>query len=162
MDAQPSEIKPLPLPKWRERIRALNNIPPLLRMVWESAPKAVGSNLVCRILSGLIPLAMLYVTRVIIDSIIAFRSHGIALPRNFWYLIALEFGLASLATILARLIDFCDTVLADKFTRHIGTRIMEHASKLDLTRFEDPTFNDKMMCSPSEGREVTLSAMPSC
>jgi len=144
MIAQPSENVAQPHSRWRERLQALNNIPPLFRMVWQSAPKAVASNLTCRIIAGLIPLAMLYVTRIIIDSIIGFRSHGIALPRNFWYLIGLEFGLASLATILARLIDFCDTVLADKFTRHIGTRIMEHASKLDLTRFEDPTFNDKM------------------
>jgi ATP-binding cassette, subfamily B, bacterial len=143
MDARPSVVNPLPLPRWRERIQALNNIPPLFRMVWESAPKPVASNLACRIIGGVIPLAVLYVTQKIIDSLIA-HSHGTPLPGHFWWLIGIEFLLATLATILARLIDFCDSVVADKFTRHIGTRIMEHASQLDLTQFEDPTFCDKM------------------
>ena len=154
MNAKPSEVEieaeieageiEQPLPKWRERIRALHNVAPLFRMVWESAPKAVGANLASRVMAGLIPLAMLRVTQVIFDSIVALKVPGTSLPRNFWWLIALEFGLASLATILARTIDFCDTVVADKFTRHIGTRIMEHASRLDLARFEDPKFCDKM------------------
>jgi ATP-binding cassette subfamily B protein len=113
-------------------------------MVWESAPRAVGANLVCRVIAGLVPLAILFVTRVIIDSIEALRSHGTPLPATFWWLIVLEFVLAGTATIVSRLIDFCDSVVADKYTRHIGTRIMEHASKLDLTRFEDPLFCDKM------------------
>ncbi len=143
MDVRPSEPVPQPLPRWRERIRALNNIPPLFKMVWESAPRPVAANLACRILGGLIPLVMLYVTQKIIDAIIA-HSHGSPLPARFWWLIGIEFGLATLATILARLIDFCDSVVADKFTRHIGTRIMEHSSRLDLTQFEDPTFCDKM------------------
>ena len=143
MSPEPSQNGPDPLPRWRERIQALNNIPPLFRMVWESAPKAVSANGASRVAIGLLPVAMLKVTSLIIDAI-ASKSHGAPLPHYFWWLIALEFGLASLGTALARLIDFCDTVLADKFTRHIGTRIMEHASRLDLTRFEDPGFCDTM------------------
>ncbi|MGA8143170.1 MAG: ABC transporter ATP-binding protein [Candidatus Acidiferrales bacterium] len=144
MNVQPSENAPQSLHKWRERIQALRNIPPLFRMVWESAPKAVGANIACRLCAGVVPLAMLKVTQLIIDALYALKSNGTPLPGFFWWLIVLEFGLASLLTILARLIDFCDSVLADKFTRHIGTRIMEHASRLDLTRFEDPVFCDKM------------------
>ncbi len=144
MDTKPSEEAQQSLSKWQERIQALHNIPPLFRMVWESAPKPVGANVTCRILAGLIPLAMLRVTQAIIAALYGLQSQGRALPGYFWWLIALEFGLAGLATVLARLIDFCDSVIADKFTRHIGTQIMEHASSLDLTRFEDPVFCDKM------------------
>jgi ATP-binding cassette, subfamily B, bacterial len=134
----------LPGSKWRERVKALRNIPPLFRIVWEAAPRTVASSALVRSLAALVPLAVLGVTRSIIDSIYALRSHGVPLTSNFWWLVALEFGLASLATILARIIDFCDTVLADKFTRHISTRMMEHASRLDLSRYEDPLFHDRM------------------
>jgi ATP-binding cassette, subfamily B, bacterial len=144
MSEAPSDGHPQHIPGWRERVQALKNVPPLFRMVWESAPKAVSANMIFRVVAGLIPLAILYVTRIIIDSIYGLRSQGTALPSYFWWLIATEFALAGIATILARLIDFCDSVVADKYTRHIGTRIMEHASKLDLTRFEDPVFCDKM------------------
>jgi ATP-binding cassette subfamily B protein len=78
------------------------------------------------------------------------------LPRIFWYLVVLEFGLATLAAILGRLIEFCDTVLADKFTRHISTRIMEHASRLDLSRFEDPAFCDKMERARVQGTDRVM------
>ena len=144
MNAKPSDDPQQSLSKWQERIQALHNVPPLFRMVWQSAPKAVGANVSCRILAGLLPLAMLGVTQAIIAALDSLQSRGTALPKYFWWLIALEFGFAGLGTVLARLIDFCDSVIADKFTRHIGTRIMEHASSLDLTRFEDPVFCDKM------------------
>ena len=60
------------------------------------------------------------------------------------------------ATILARLTDFCDSVLADKYTRHISTRIMEHASRLDLTRYEDPSFCDKMERARVQGTDRVM------
>jgi len=144
------------LPKWRERIRGLNNVPPLFKMVWEAAPAAVASSLVLRLVVSLIPVSMLAITRVIIDSIYGLTSQHRALPGFFWWLVALEFGLASLGTILARLTDFCDTVLADKYTRHVSTRIMEHASRLDLTRYEDPSFCDKMERARVQGTDRVM------
>ena len=144
------------LPKWRERIRGLNNVPYLFKMVWEAAPSAVASSLFLRLVISLIPVAMLAITRVIIDSIYALTSQHRALPELFWWLVALEFCLASVGTILARLTDFCDSVLADKYTRHISTRIMEHASRLDLTRYEDPSFCDKMERARVQGTDRVM------
>lgn len=145
-----------PLPRWRDRIRALHNVPPLFRMVWESAPLAVVSGLSLRLVTALIPLAMLAVTRYIIDSIVALRSQHTSLPSSFWWLVVIEFGLACLGTLLGRLIDFSDTLLADKFTRHISTKIMEHASKLDLSRYEDPLFWDKMDRARVQGTDRVM------
>jgi ATP-binding cassette, subfamily B, bacterial len=129
---------------WRYRIKALTNIPPILKMVWESAPAIVSCSLFCRFVAALVPLAMLVVTRVIIDSINGLSGHHTPLQGAFWWLVALEFGLATLAMGMGRIVDFCDAVLADKFTCHINTRIMEHASSLDLLSYEDPLFHDKM------------------
>jgi ATP-binding cassette, subfamily B, bacterial len=144
------------VPKWRERIRALRNAPPLFKMIWEAAPGAVAASLLLRFAISLIPVAVLAVTRVIIDSIYALTSRHTALPRNFWWLVGLEFGLACLGTVFARLTDFSDTVLADKYMRHISTRIMEHASRLDLTRYEDPAFCDKMERARVQGTDRVM------
>ena len=129
---------------WRCRIQALTNIPPVLKMVWESAPTIVSSSLLSRFVAALVPLAMLAVTRIIIDSINGLTGHHKPLPGAFWWYVAIEFALATLAMILGRVVDFCDAVLADKFTCHINTRIMEHAASLDLLSYEDPLFHDKM------------------
>jgi ATP-binding cassette subfamily B protein len=143
-----------PSPKWRERLKALRlNTPPIIRMVWESASKVVIANLSARLVAALIPLAMLAVTKLIIDAIFRLLSNHKALPTYFWWLVVLEFALASLATILVRVLDFCDSVLADKFTRHISTRIVKHASRLDLTSYEDPLFYDMMERARVQGTD---------
>ncbi|HEY4819133.1 MAG TPA: ABC transporter ATP-binding protein [Candidatus Acidoferrum sp.] len=140
-------------PRWRERLRALRNIPPVLRMVWEAAPTVIVASVTLRVMTALLPLAVLKVTQVIIDDVYNLTAHHTALPHYFWWLVALEFGLASLAAILARMINFCDVVLADKYSRHISTKIMEHASRLDLTSFEDPLFYDRMERARVQGTD---------
>ena len=141
-------------PKWRERVAALKNIPPVLRMVWEAAPGVIAAGLACRVLVALIPLAALAVTRVIVNDIVDFRAHGGTLPHNFWWLVALEFTLAGvLAGILIRMVNFFEIVLADRYSKHISTKIMEHASRLDLTSFEDPLFYDKMERARVQGTD---------
>jgi len=129
---------------WKERLNALKNIPPVLRMVWDSGRAVVLSGSVLRVVAALIPLSMLGVTRWIIDAIVAHVSSRQPLPHPFWWFVALGFALATLGTVLIRTIDYCDSLLADKFTRHISVRIMEHASRLDLVCYEDPVFYDKL------------------
>src|ERR1700687_1499511 len=143
-----------PTPRWRERVAALKNIPPVLRMVWEAAPRVILASITCRVLAALIPVAALVVTRVIVNDIFNLLKHQTALPSHFWWLVALEFVLAGVAAgILVRLINFCDIVLADKYSRHISTKIMEHASRLDLTSFEDPLFYDRMERARVQGTD---------
>jgi ATP-binding cassette, subfamily B, bacterial len=145
-----------PLPRWRDRVAALRNVPPVFKLVWESAPGAVTASLLLRLLTSLVPLGLLKVTQLIIDSIYRLSAQQQPLPHYFWWLVGLEFLLASLATVLGRITDFCDTVLADNYTRHVSTRIMEHASKLDLTRYEDASFYDKMERARVQGTDRVL------
>ena len=143
----------LPRPKWRERLRALGNIPPVGKMVWESAPGVVVSSLAARVIVALVPVAMLAVTRVIIDSIVGYRSLGHALPHYFWWLVGIEFGLAGLSTVLGRLIEFFDSALAVRYAHHVSVRTMKHASQLDLSAYEDPAVYDKLERARVQGTD---------
>lgn len=139
--------------KWGERLKALKNFRPLGQLVWKAAPRVVVAELVVRAVAGLLPLAMLWVTKYIIDSITNYTKHSAALPGYFWWLVVLEFALACVGTILARITDFCDTVLADRYARYMSTKIMEHGAKLDLTSYEDPVFYDKMERARVQGTD---------
>ena len=145
-----------PVPRWRERIRALRNTLPIFHMVWEASPKIVVANIAVRLVVALLPLAMLAVTKVIIDSIYRYTANHTPLPSYFWWLVGAEFALACLATILVRVTDYCDTVLADKYSKYVSVRIMEHASRLDLTSYEDPTFQDKLERARVQGTDRVL------
>jgi ATP-binding cassette subfamily B protein len=127
---------------WGTRLQSLKNIPPVLKIIWDSSPAVVTWGLILRAIVALSPLALLAVGRLIIKAVDV--PPGRPLQPHFWWLVALEFGLACLASILNRGVDYCDTLLADKFIRHISVRIMYHASRLDLASYEDPLFHDKL------------------
>ena len=129
---------------WRDRLAALKNIPPVLRLVWEAAPAVVGTGLALRIATALLPLAALTVSKWIIDLVVASVKYHSAVPTTIWFLLAAEFLLAALGNILGRAIDYTDARLADEFTREVSLRVMEHATRLDLASFEDPVFHDKL------------------
>jgi len=46
--------------------------------------------------------------------------------------------------VLTRAIVYCDSLLADRYIRHISVRVMEHASRVDLPQYEDPSFHDRL------------------
>jgi ATP-binding cassette subfamily B protein len=129
---------------WRTRLRALRNVPPVIKMVWECGPKTVIWSLVLRIAMALAPVAILKVSYWLIDRIVAtLRTHA-PLPSYFWWVVALEFGLACIAAILSRAIGFCDSLLGDLYLEHISVRVIEHASRLDITAFENPEYYDRL------------------
>jgi ATP-binding cassette subfamily B protein len=128
---------------WKERFHALKNIPPLLSIVWNSGRGVVSSGIFCRVCAALIPLSMLAVSKRILDGVQT-HSSGHPLPNGFWYLVAAEFGLAILGGLIGRATSFFDALLADRFTRYVSVRVMEHASRLDLASYEDPVFYDKL------------------
>jgi ATP-binding cassette, subfamily B, bacterial len=142
--------------RWSERLKALRRIPPIFRMVWDCAPEVVLLSSLARVIVSMIPVGLLWVTRIIIDSIDRHLAYHLALRPHFWWFVGLEFVLASAVAMLGRILTFFDTVLADKFTRHISTRIMEHASRLDLTRYEDPLFYDKMERARVQGTDRVM------
>ena len=129
---------------WSERLSALRNVPPVLRIVWESGPLVVSLGLAFRLVSSLLPLAALWVTKLIIDGVVRVVSNHEAVSPTLWWLVALEFGIAVFGSILSRVIDYLDSLLADKYTRHISIQVMKHAAELDLIAYEDPVFYDRL------------------
>ena len=129
---------------WQERLAALRNVPPVLKIVWQSGPGVVTFGLLSRVVASLLPLALLWIPKLILDRIVhAASAHQPVGPR-FWWLVAAEFALAVLTSILARAIDYSDSLLADKYTRYVSIQVMRHAADLDLIAYEDPVFYDRL------------------
>ncbi|WP_442681736.1 ABC transporter ATP-binding protein [Stenotrophomonas sp. JC08] len=151
----PPPIPPAAPLKLRERFRALRNLPPFLRMIWQASPTLALCSLGLRLVRSLMPVAMLYVGKLIIDE--AVRLAG--LPGTFppleqalasgllgqlLLLLGIELGLAIGSDLLGRLVGYADSLLSELFTNASSIRLMEHAAKLDLEDFEDPDVQDKL------------------
>ncbi len=129
---------------WKDRLRAMKNIPPVLGLIWQSGPALVLSALLLRAALALAPLASLWIGKLIIDILVeTVRTHGPAPPR-IWLYVAMEFLIAAIAGLTGRSIDYCDGRIADRFSRTVTLRVMRHAATLDLASFEDPVFYDRL------------------
>ncbi len=129
---------------WRDRMSALRNVRPLIRMVWDTSPPLVAATVVFRLLRAVLPLGMLWVSKLIIDAVVGWISRGSGNLPAIWKLVALELGLAIASDVLGRANTLCDSLLGDRFTNRVSVKLMEHATKLDLAQFEDPVFYDKL------------------
>jgi ATP-binding cassette subfamily B protein len=157
------EKKSRPLPNQlslRERLSALRNLPRFFKLVWETSRWMTIVNAFLRIIKSAIPLAILYVGKLIIDQVILL-SHTKAgfSSYHLWMLVATEFGLAILSDSLSRAITLMDSLLGDLFSNHTSVKIMSHAATLDLDQFENSEFYDKLERARQQtvGRTILLS-----
>ncbi|HEY7353697.1 MAG TPA: ABC transporter ATP-binding protein [Terriglobales bacterium] len=129
---------------WQERLSALRNVPPVLKIVWQSGPGVVTFGIVARIVAALLPIGLTYVAKLIIDIVNnSIKSHQ-SVPDRLWWLVAAEFTLAILIGVVGRMMDYADALLANKYTRHVSIQVMKHASQLDVIAYEDPVFYDRL------------------
>jgi ATP-binding cassette, subfamily B, bacterial len=135
-----------PRPGWRERLRALRNLPTLLRLVWTTEPRYVVGILSLRILRAGVPLAVLWVGKLIVDEVVsAIGKPAESVPwAGLGTLLAIEFGIAITGEGLSRLSALLESLLGDLFANRTSVDLMRHAATLDLEQFEDPDLYDKL------------------
>jgi len=145
---------------FKARLSALSNLPAFFKLVWETNPWMTLGNSLLRISRAALPLAILYVGKLIIDQVVMLSKSSAPQSHDFlWQLVAAEFGLVVLSDILSRAINLLDSLLGDLFANHSSVKIMRHAATLDLDQFEDSVFYDKLERARQQtvGRTLLLS-----
>ena len=143
-----------------DRLAAIKQLPRVGQLVWQSSRPLVIGSLLVRALSALVPVALLVVTKYILDAVIELRKNN-GQPADIWPLLVAEVVIASIGLALSPLIDYFDSRLADEFTKNISLRVIDHCARLDLSYFEDATFYDKLERARVQAtdRVAVLSAM---
>ncbi len=149
----------LPRPTLKEKFAALRNLPRFFRLVWETNHWYTIINAILRLLRSAMPVAILYVGKLIIDEVVTLSKSSTTDHRFLWELVAAEFALAIMSDALSRAILLVDSLLGDLFSNHTSVKIMEHAATLDLDQFEDSEFYDKLERARQQtiGRTILLS-----
>ena len=140
---------------WRERLGALRNVPPFLALVWRTSPALTLGQALLRIVRAVLPIATLYVGKLIIDEVVLLAQgpHAAGELRQWLAsglldrigaLLALELGLAILSDVLGRVVSLLDSLLSEQFSNVTSLRLMEHAATLDLEDFEDSELQDRL------------------
>ena len=152
---------------YAERWAALKNIPPFLAMIWRASPGLTSIMIVLRLIRALMPVAMLWVGKLIIDEVvrlIALEGHPSELA-DWWttgmanhllWLVITELALALGSDIIGRLVTYTDSLLQEKLVISLSVRLMDHAAELDLATFEDAAFQDRL----DRARRQTMGRIP--
>ena len=148
-------LRDLPPQPLRARLGALRNLPPFLKLVWQTSPALTLGQGVLRILRALLPVITLYIGKLIIDEVVLLAGtphpndtlrewlDSGALDRIGW-LLALEFVLAVGSDVLGRAISLLNGLLSERFSNETSLRLMAHAATLDLEDFEDSELQDRL------------------
>jgi ATP-binding cassette subfamily B protein len=134
---------------------ALRNLPPFLALVWRTSPSLTILQGTLRVVRALLPVATLYVGKLIIDEVVLLvgAPHAPDDLREWWqlglldrigWLLGLEFALAVLSDVLGRAVSLVDALLSERFSNETSLRLMEHAASLDLEDFEDSDMQDQL------------------
>ncbi|MEO7137190.1 MAG: ABC transporter ATP-binding protein [Gemmatimonadales bacterium] len=139
---------PDPNVSWRERLQALRHLPKLLRMVWETNPAYVVGILGLRVARSAVPLAVLWVGKLIVDEVVhAIATHqaGGPLPwTRLAVLLGIELAIALVGEGLSRVSALLESLLGDLFANRTSVQLMRHAASLDLEQFENAEIYDKL------------------
>jgi ATP-binding cassette, subfamily B, bacterial len=139
----------------RERVGALRHLWPFVAMVWRTSPQLTAASLLLRLLRAVLPVAALYIGKLIIDDVVLLvqvpdkpetlqqwlRS---GLLNRLGVLLLAEFAMAVLSDVLGRVVSLVDSLLSERVSNASSVRLMEHAATLDLEDFEDADFQDQL------------------
>src|SRR6476659_1049741 len=137
-----------PTATWRERLQALKHLPKLLRMVWDAEPKYVIGILLLRVARSAVPLAVLWIGKLIVDAVvqgIGLHGRGEPIPWDrIAMLVGIELSIALVGELLSRLSALLESLLGDLFANQTSVMLMRHAATLDLEQFENAEIYDKL------------------
>jgi len=156
----------------RERLAALRNVRPFLASVWRTSPALCVASILLRLGRALLPVATLYVGKLIIDEVTRLLHAGVQHAdwqewfaggelNRLWTLLAVEFALAVTADILGRIVSLIDSLLSERYSNATSIRLMQHAASLDLEDFEDADLQDRLDRARRQvaGRSALLSQL---
>ena len=133
-----------PNKSWTERFGALRNLPPFLKLIWSTSRPITAGDLSLRLVRALLPVATLYIGKLIIDEVVRLMRAGSHEFGHLLTLLIIEFSLAVIADVLGRVVSLLDSLLSERFTNATSIQLMEHAAMLDLEDFEDSDLQDRL------------------
>src|SRR5687768_12635114 len=150
----------------RERVGALRNLAPFIKLVWQTSRRLTVASLLLRLVRALLPIATLYVGKLIIDEVVTLAGG----PQLSWasgmldrlaWLLVFEFCLAVSSDVFGRIVSLVDSLLSEQLTNATSVRLMEHAATLDLEDFEDSELQDQLERARRQtmGRSTMMSQL---
>jgi len=124
--------------------RALKYIPRFFIEIWETNRLLFLANALCRLINALMPVALLWVGKLIIDEIVKQAALEVQDLEMLWIYVGIELGLALISDLLGRATGLTDGLLGDLYANRSSIRIIRKTKDITISQLEDPEFYDKL------------------
>jgi len=128
---------------WRQKLGALSSVPQFLHLVWQTHRGYATATVLLRLFRAGVPIATLWVAKLIIDAVVAARMGRPNISR-LWLLVGLELVIVTAGEALDRASTAVEGLFGDLCSHRISEKLIAHAGSLDLRHFEDPAFYDRL------------------
>ncbi len=148
--------------KFSSSIAIFKNMPRLFRLVWTATPIALLISVALTLTSSLLPAAQIYISKLIVDQVVALVGAGTAVTVMIQALLPLVgagFGLLVLQAILQQLDGYVTQVMSDRFLLHANTLMLEQATRLDLAHYESSEFHDILNRAQQSGSNYPMRVL---
>jgi ATP-binding cassette, subfamily B, bacterial len=153
--ARPASSERSPLGALGQGMATLASTRQALRLLLEASPALAATLLVTACALGIIPVAMTWVSRWLVDGVLAARSGGGAAAFAL-AMLATEGGLTIALAVAQRGYNYAQALLRERLSNRVNIVILEKALTLALPQFEDADFYDKLTRAR---REASLRPM---
>ena len=142
---------------YQEILSLLGNTPRLIQLVWSASPGWLALSILLTLVSALVPVAQLYISKLIVDQVVLSLDNGIAgFTRDLSWLVLAGFGLLLLREVLSQLSTYVSRVLNDQFLLHANVQLLQQAMRLDLAHYESSEFHDVLNRAQQSGSNYPL------
>jgi ATP-binding cassette subfamily B protein len=135
--------------KLRKALAQLPNLPRALKLVWAVAQPWTTVWIVLLILQGLLPAAIVYLTKLVVDGVIVSLRRDSSWPVMPLLLLG---GVLLLMEIVRNAINWVRTVQAELLQDHITSLIHEKSVSVDLAFYELSDYYDHLHRARAEAR----------
>lgn len=118
-------------------------VPGFVRMAWAARPGYMAATIVLRLLRAVVPIATLWVAKLIIDAVVSARMGHPNAPR-LWMLVGVELVIVTIGEALDKTSTAVEALFGELCSNYLSERLISHAAMLDLSHFEDPAFYDRL------------------
>jgi ATP-binding cassette subfamily B protein len=128
---------------WRQKFAALSSVRQFLRMAWNTHRGYAAATVLLRLLRAVVPIATLWVGKLIIDAVVAARM-GRPNLSQLWLLLGVELAFVAAGEAFDKASAVVESLFGDLCANHINEKLIAYAGSLDLHQFEDPAFYDRL------------------
>lgn len=143
-----------------DKVRAqLPYLPRALRLVWTASRGWTTAWLVLLVVQGVLPVAVVTLTKVLVDSLVAAVDAGGSweVVRGPLLLALLMAGLLLATELLRALTRYVRTAQGELVSDHISGLIHDRAAAADLAQYETPAYHDRLYRARVDSRHRAVA-----